>query len=78
MTEATGVGRAYLTPVATSHQTYTATRLTVAVPGVRDFPAVSAVGVELDRRLAGLLEALRVAVPTALLSSTIGSAPPGR
>jgi uncharacterized protein (DUF302 family) len=33
-------------------------------------PAVSAVGVELDRRLAALLEALRVEVPMALLSST--------
>ena len=33
-------------------------------------PAVSAVGVELDRKLAALLEALRVEVPMALLSST--------
>lgn len=33
-------------------------------------PAVSAVGVELDRKLAELLEALRVEVPMALLSST--------
>jgi hypothetical protein len=32
-------------------------------------PAVSAVGVELDRKLAALLEALRVEVPMALLSS---------
>jgi Domain of unknown function DUF302 len=35
------------------------------------FPAVSAVGVELDRKLAELLEALRVEVPMALLSSTV-------
>jgi hypothetical protein len=34
-------------------------------------PAVSAVGVELDRKLAALLEALRVEVPMALLSSTV-------
>ena len=34
-------------------------------------PAVSAVGVELDRKLAGLLEALGVEVPMALLSSTV-------
>jgi uncharacterized protein (DUF302 family) len=33
-------------------------------------PAVSAVGVELDRKLAALLEALRVEVPMALLSSS--------
>jgi hypothetical protein len=33
-------------------------------------PAVSVVGVELDRKLAALLEALRVEVPLALLSST--------
>jgi hypothetical protein len=33
-------------------------------------PAVSAVGVELDRKLAALLEALRVEVPMALASST--------
>ncbi len=33
-------------------------------------PAVTAVGVELDRKLAALLEALRVEVPMALLSST--------
>ena len=33
-------------------------------------PAVSAVGVELDRKLAALLEALRVEVPMTLLSST--------
>jgi uncharacterized protein (DUF302 family) len=33
-------------------------------------PAVSAVGIELDRKLAALLEALRVEVPMALLSST--------
>ena len=32
-------------------------------------PAVSAVGVELDRKLAALLEALRVEVPMALLSA---------
>src|SRR5205809_5190389 len=31
-------------------------------------PAVAAVGVELDRKLAALLEALRVEVPMALLS----------
>jgi uncharacterized protein (DUF302 family) len=36
-------------------------------------PAVSAVGVELDRKLAALLEALRVEVPPALLSSTVAS-----
>jgi uncharacterized protein (DUF302 family) len=36
-------------------------------------PAVSAVGVELDRKLAALLEALRVEVPMALLSSTAAS-----
>jgi hypothetical protein len=34
-------------------------------------PAVTAVGVELDRKLAELLEALRVEVPMALLSSTV-------
>jgi uncharacterized protein (DUF302 family) len=34
-------------------------------------PAVAAVGVELDRKLAALLEALRVDVPMALLSSTV-------
>jgi uncharacterized protein (DUF302 family) len=33
-------------------------------------PEVTAVGVELDRKLAALLEALRVEVPMALLSST--------
>jgi hypothetical protein len=33
-------------------------------------PAVSAVGVELDRKLAALLEILRVEVPMSLLSST--------
>ena len=33
-------------------------------------PAVSAVGVELDRKLAALFEALRLEVPMALLSST--------
>jgi hypothetical protein len=33
--------------------------------------AVSAVGVELDRKLAALLEALRVEVPMALVSSTV-------
>lgn len=33
-------------------------------------PAVSAVGIELDRKLAALLEALRAEVPMALLSST--------
>ena len=33
--------------------------------------AVSAVGVELDRKLAALLEALRVEVPMALLSSAV-------
>lgn len=33
-------------------------------------PAVSAVGVELDRKLAALLEALRVEVPMVLLSSS--------
>jgi len=35
--------------------------------------AVSAVGVELDRKLAALLEALRVEVPMALLSSTVAA-----
>jgi len=34
-------------------------------------PAVSEVGVELDRKLAALLEALDVEVPPALLSSTV-------
>ena len=38
-------------------------------------PAVSAVGVELDRKLAALLEALRVEVPMALLSSTVTAGP---
>jgi Domain of unknown function DUF302 len=38
--------------------------------GSLGIPAVSAVGVELDRKLAALLEALRVEVPMALLSST--------
>ncbi len=33
-------------------------------------PAVASVGIELDRKLAALLEALRVEVPMALLSST--------
>jgi uncharacterized protein (DUF302 family) len=37
VTEATGAARAYVTRVATSHETYTARRLTVAVPGVREF-----------------------------------------
>lgn len=190
MTEASGAGRAYIAPVATSHETYTVRRWTVEVPGVREFqrlyeqavpanpveeiaalvqrgaswaevidahaewaphgfliywrndvhgvmqlasdendciaylmgnvtiaeqafrhdpramlyaplrtviwedaqerawftvdqpsaqfgslgiPAVSAVGVELDRKLAGLLEALRVEVPMALLSSTVAA-----
>jgi Domain of unknown function DUF302 len=36
-------------------------------------PAVSAVGVELDRKLAALLEALGVEVPSALLASTVSS-----
>jgi uncharacterized protein (DUF302 family) len=36
-------------------------------------PAVSAVGVELDRKLAALLEALRVEVPMTLLSSSAGA-----
>lgn len=36
-------------------------------------PEVSAVGIELDRKLAMLLEALRVEVPMALLSSTAAS-----
>jgi len=36
-------------------------------------PAVSAVGVELDRKLAALLEVLRVEVPAVLLSSTAPS-----
>ena len=36
-------------------------------------PAVSAVGVELDRKLAALLDALDVEVPTALLSSTVAA-----
>ena len=35
--------------------------------------AVSAVGVELDRKLAALLEALRVEVPMELLSSTVAA-----
>ena len=35
--------------------------------------AVTAVGVELDRKLAALLEALRVEVPMALLSSTVAA-----
>ena len=34
-------------------------------------PHLSAAGVELDRKLAALLEALRVEVPMALLSSTV-------
>jgi Domain of unknown function DUF302 len=37
MTEATGEGRTYVAPMATSHETYTARRLTVEVPGVREF-----------------------------------------
>ena len=37
MTEATGAGQTYATPVATSHETYTVRRLTVEVPGVREF-----------------------------------------
>jgi Domain of unknown function DUF302 len=37
MTEATGAGRTYLAPVAASHETYSARRLTVEVPGVREF-----------------------------------------
>ncbi len=41
--------------------------------GSFEIQAVSAVGVELDRKLAGLLEALRVEVPMALLSSTADS-----
>jgi hypothetical protein len=36
-------------------------------------PAVSEVGVELDRKLAALLEALRVEVPMALLSSSVAA-----
>src|ERR1700747_3165699 len=40
-------------------------------------PAVSAVGVELDRKLAALLEALRVEGPMALLSSTPAACSPG-
>jgi uncharacterized protein (DUF302 family) len=37
MTEATGASQTYVAPVATSHETYTVRRLTVAVPGVREF-----------------------------------------
>jgi hypothetical protein len=37
MTEATAAGRTYVACVATSHETYTARRLTVEVPGVREF-----------------------------------------
>ena len=37
MTQARGAGQAYLTPVATSHETYTARRLNIEVPGVREF-----------------------------------------
>jgi uncharacterized protein (DUF302 family) len=37
MTEATGAARSYLAPVATSHETYSARRLNVEVPGVREF-----------------------------------------
>ncbi len=37
MTEATGGDRAYVAPVATGHEIYTARRLTVEVPGVREF-----------------------------------------
>jgi hypothetical protein len=36
-------------------------------------PAVSAIGVELDRKLASLLEALRVEVPMVLLSSNVAA-----
>lgn len=36
-------------------------------------PAVSAVGIELDRKLAALLEALGVEVPMALLASTVAT-----
>lgn len=36
-------------------------------------PEVTAVGIELDRKLAALLEALRVEVPMALLSSTVAA-----
>jgi Domain of unknown function DUF302 len=36
-------------------------------------PAISAVGVALDRKLAALLEALGVEVPSALLASTVSS-----
>jgi hypothetical protein len=37
MTEATGADRTSFGPVATSHGNYTARRLTVEVPGVREF-----------------------------------------
>ena len=37
MTEATGAGQTYVSPVAVSQDTYTARRLTVPVPGVREF-----------------------------------------
>jgi hypothetical protein len=37
MTEAMGTGQTYAPPVATSHETYTARRLTVEIPGVREF-----------------------------------------
>ena len=36
-------------------------------------PEVTAVGIELDRKLGALLEALRVEVPMALLSSTVAA-----
>ena len=36
-------------------------------------PEVTAVGIELDRKLAALLEALRVEVPMTLLSSTVAA-----
>jgi len=36
-------------------------------------PAVTAVGIELDRKLAALLEALRVEVPMSLLSSSVAA-----
>jgi uncharacterized protein (DUF302 family) len=37
MTEATGACQTYVTPVATSHETYSARRLNVEVPDVREF-----------------------------------------
>jgi uncharacterized protein (DUF302 family) len=58
MTEATGVARAYVTRVATSHETYTARRLTVAVPGVREFQQLyeQAVPADPSEQVAGLAQ----------------------